>query len=323
MRIMFGLIGALLAFLASTACAQNVAYPTKSVRVLVGFAPGGGVDVMARLMALKLSESLKQNFVVENRPGAVGNIATELTAKSAPDGYTLLMTSIVHCINATLFTKLPFDPVRDFQPVGSWAFTSNGIAVHPSVPVRNLAELVALAKQKPGALTYASAGGGTMMHVGMELFLSTAGIQMLHVPYNGSGPSTLAVVGGQVPVLSTSLGIVLPHARAGKLRLLAVSSAKSTPLAPDIPAVADAAGLPGYEAISWVGLLAPAGTPTAVVARLNSEIGKMLASREIQEQLAVQAWDPFPNTTAVFAERIRSDIQRWGRIVKESGVKAD
>lgn len=305
-----------------TAFAQ-APYPSKPVRIIVGFAPGGGIDVMARFFAPRLSEAMGQQFIVDNRPGASGNIGGDLVAKAAPDGYTLLMASITHAINATMFSKLPFDPVRDFAPVSTVALNADVIAVHPSLPVKSLAELVAMAKARPGQLSYASAGAGTLMHVGMELFLSMAGIKMLHVPYNGAGPSTLAVLGGQVPVLSTSLVAALPHAKAGKLRMLAVTSGQRTPLAPEYPTVTEAAGLPGYEAIVWIGMLAPANTPPAIINRLNSEIAKMLQTTEVRDQLGKLSNDPYPLSPAAFAELIKSDIVKWGKIVRDSGAKAD
>lgn len=298
-------------------------YPTKTVRILVGFAPGGGIDAMARFYSQRFTESLGQSFVVDNRPGATGNIAADLVAKAAPDGYTLLMTSGVHAINASMFSKLPFDPVRDFAPISTVATQPDCIAVHPSLPVKSLAELIALAKAKPDDISYASAGTGTLMHVGMELFRSMAGIKLLHVPYNGAGPSTIAVIGGQVPVLSTSLGTALPHARVGKLRMLAVTSLERTPLAPDFPSVAEAAKLPGYEAVTWIGLLAPAGTPPAIINKMNAEIERQTKLREVREKLAIQAWDPLRHTPGDFAEWIKVEITKWGKIVRESGAKVN
>jgi tripartite-type tricarboxylate transporter receptor subunit TctC len=197
------------------------------------------------------------------------------------------------------------------------------IAVHPSVPAKNLKELIALARSRPGELAYAHAGKGTMMHVGMELFRSQAGIKLLQVPYNGAGPSTIAVLGGQVPVLSTSLGPALPHARAGKLRMLAVTSLERTPLAPEYPTVAEAAGMPGFEAIVWIGLLAPAATPATAINRLNGEIARLVKVQELREQLAKTANEPSYHTPAAFAELIRSDMAKWGKVVREAGVKSE
>ncbi|MBM3356148.1 MAG: tripartite tricarboxylate transporter substrate binding protein [Betaproteobacteria bacterium] len=305
--------------------AQSLAqtYPAKPVRILVGFAPGGGIDIVARLYAPRLTEALGQSFVVENRPGAGGTIATDMLAKSPPDGHTLIMVSVTHSINASLYGKLPYDSVKSFAPVSPVALLADVIAVHPSVPVKTLRELISLAKAKPKDVSYAHAGSGTLMHVGMELFLSMANVKMLAVPYNGAGPSTLAVLGGQVPVLSTSLPPALPHARAGKLRILAVTTAQRTPLAPEFPTVDEAAGLKGYEAVVWVGLLAPANTPAAVVNRLNGEIERLQQTRELRELLASQSSDPFRATPAGFADLIRSDIEKYGRIVRGIGLKVE
>ena len=309
----------------SEAAAQAPApgYPARTVRIVVAFAPGGGTDVIARYFAQKLGESLGQSFIVDNRPGAGSNIGTEQVAKSAPDGYTLLMAIASLTINVSLYSKVPYDPVRDFTAIGTVAITPNGIAVHPSFPAKSMRELIALAKARPGEISYASPGSGTPVHLSMELFRSMAGIQLLHVPYNGSGPGTVAVLGGQVPVLGTTLPIALPHARAGKLRLLAVTSAERTQLAPDFPTVAEASKLPGYEASVWYGLLAPAGTPAAVVNKLSAEIERLLQQREVLERMATLGFDPYRRTPAAFAELIKSDLVKWGKVVRESGARAD
>jgi tripartite-type tricarboxylate transporter receptor subunit TctC len=240
-----------------------------------------------------------------------------------PDGHTLIMVSVTHSINAALYSRLPYDTIKSFTPVSPTALVADVIAVHPSMPVKSLRELVNLAKAKPGDVSYAHAGNGTLMHVGMELFLSMADIKMLAVPYNGAGPSTLAVLGGQVPVLSTSLPPSLPHARAGKLRILAVTTAQRTPLAPEYPTVDEAAGLKGYEAVVWVGLLAPAGTPASIVNRLNAEVERLQQTRELREQLASQSADPYRATSAGFADLIRNDIAKYGKIVKDIGLKVE
>lgn len=298
-------------------------YPTKSVRMLVGFAPGGGTDVLARFYSPRLTESLGQTFVVENRPGAGGTIATDLIAKASPDGYTLLMTGIVHTTTATIYSKLPYDPVKDFTAISIVGLTPQCIVVHPSMRVKTLRELIALAKAKPGEVSYASAGNGTPMHVGMELFRSMAGIRLLHVPYNGAGPSTIAVLAGQIPVLSTSLPTAIPHARADKLRILAVTTAQRTQLAPGYPTVAEAAGLPGYEAAVWYGLLGPAGMPQAIVNKLNAEFERQLQQREVREQLAMLGIDASRSTPADFAELIRNDVVKWRNVIRETGAKVD
>jgi len=305
----------------SAAQAQN--YPTKPVRILVGFAPGGGIDLAARMYAQRLTESLGQSFVVENRPGASGAIASELLTKAPPDGYTLTMVSVTHSINATLFSKLPYDAVKSFTPVTPVTLLADVVAVHPSMPVKTLRQLIDLAKAKPGDVTYAHAGNGSLMHVGMELFLSMANVKMLAVPYNGAGPSTIATLGGQVPVLSTSLPPSLPHAKAGRLRILAVSTAQRTPLAPEYPTVEEAAGLKGYEAILWIGLLAPANTPAAIVNRINAEVERLQQLREVREQHVTQGSDPYRDTPAGFADTIRNDVAKYGKIIRDIGLKVD
>ncbi len=310
----------------SAAWAQTPAptnYPARTVRMVVGFAPGGGTDVIARFFAQKLGESLGQSFIVENRAGAGGNIGAESVAKAAPDGYTLMMAIASLAINVTLYNKIAYDPVKDFTAIGTVAITPNCFAVHPSLPVKSLRELIALAKAKPGEISYGSAGAGTPVHLSVELFQLMARIKLLHVPYNGSGPSTAAVLGGQIPMLATTLPAALPHVRAGKLRMLGITSAERTALAPEFPTVAEAAGLPGYEAGVWYGLLAPAGTPAAVVNKLNAESERLLQQREVRERLAALGFDPYRRTQAEFAELIKTDIVKWGKVVRESGARAD
>lgn len=313
--------GVFLAACGWTGAARAQAYPTKPVRVLVGFAPGGGIDIVTRLYAQRLTESMGQSFIVENRPGAGGTIATDLLAKAPPDGYTLIGLSVTHSINPSLYGKLPYDSVKSFAPVSPLALMADVIAVHPSVPAKTLHELIGLAKAKPGDVTYAHAGAGTLMHVGMEMFLSMANLKMLAVPYNGAAPSTLAVLGGQVPVLSTSLPPAYPHAKAGRLRILAVTTKERTPLAPEFPTVDEAAGLKGYEAVVWIGMLAPAGTPAAIVNRLNAEIGRLSQTREMRDALAGQSCDPYRDTPAGFAALIANDIAKYGRIIRDIGLK--
>ena len=298
-------------------------YPARPVRIVVGFAPGGGTDIMARFFAQKLSETTGQTFVVENRAGAGSNIGNDFVAKASPDGYTLLMAIQSLTINVSLYSKLTYDAVKDFAPISTVAVTPNCFAVHPSLPVTTLRDLIALAKARPGEIAYASPGSGTPVHLSMELFRSMAGIKLLHIPYNGAGPATTAVLGGQVPLLPNGIPITLPHARSGKLRMLAVTSPERSALAPDVPTVAEAAGLKGYEANIWYGLLAPAGTPAPIINKLNTEIERLLQQREVRERLAELGFEPNRNTPAAFAELIKTDIQKWGRVVRESGARAD
>jgi tripartite-type tricarboxylate transporter receptor subunit TctC len=298
-------------------------YPAKPVRILVGFAPGGGIDIMARMAAQRMTESLGQSFVVDNRPGASGNIAAAQVAKSAPDGYTLLMTADVHVITPGFTKELSYDPVKDFAPIGTFVSGPQAIAVHPSLPARSLPELIALAKKQPGSIAYATAGGGTLTHMAVELFRSMSGIKLLHVAYKGSGASVIAAISGEVPVLSIAIGQATPHAKAGKLRILAVTSAKRWQLSPEIPTVAEVPGLAGYEAASWQGLLAPAGTSTAIVSRLNSEIDRMLQRRDILDQLVERAWVANPRTPQAFTEFMTREMAKWAKLIRESDLKAD
>jgi len=298
-------------------------YPTKPVRILVGFAPGGSVDLMARFYGKKFADAWGQSFVVENRPGAAGNVAAQIVAQAKPDGYTLLLTSVVHPINASLYPSLPYDPAKNFAAISPVALAPNGIAVASSLAIHSLAELVSYAKAHPGELAYASSGAGTLMHMGMELFKDAAGINLLHVPFGGTGPAINAVVGAHVPVLSSGYGSAQPFAESGKLRMLAISTARPSPLAPGMPTVAEAAGLPGYEAVGWMGLLAPAGTPKAIVDRLNAEVLLVQRSPDVPEWLARQGLEPYYLSPEAFSALIKSDIEKWGRVVRETGIKAD
>lgn len=316
-------VGAALAALLPPGFVQAQVYPAKPVRIIVAYAPGGGTDVMARLFAPKFTEAFGQPFVVENRPGFGGNIGTELVAKAPPDGYTLLMTTAAHAINVSLYGKVGYDPIRDFAPVTLVSAAPNMLSSHPSLPARTLKELVALAKARPGELSYASPGGGTPQHLAMELFRHMAGIQVTHIPYNGGGPSVIASLGGQVPVLASSLPTALPHTRAGKLRALAVTSAERSQLAADYPTVNEAAGLKGYEANVWFGLFAPAGTAPAVISRLNAEVEKVEQQKDIRERLTALGFDPVRNTPEQFLQLLKADVAKWAKVVRDAGAKPD
>ena len=299
-------------------------YPVKTVRVIASQSAGGGVDAVARLVASRLAESFGQTVIVDNRAGANGSLAAEITAKAPPDGYTLLMTTAAHAINVSLYGgKVGYDPVRDFAPVSLVSAAPNMLSSHPSLPVKTLKELVALAKARPGELSYASPGGGTPQHLAMELFRHMAGIQVTHIPYNGGGPSVIASLGGQVPVLASSLPTALPHAKVGKLRALAVTSAQRSQLAPDYPTVDEAAGLKGYEANVWFGLFAPTGTPPAVISRLNAEIEKLEQQKDIRDRLTTLGFDPVRNTPEQFLQLLRTDVAKWAKVVRDSGAKPD
>jgi tripartite-type tricarboxylate transporter receptor subunit TctC len=302
------------------------AYPERPVRIIVGWAPGGAVDLLARYYGQKLGESLGQSFVIENRPGASSNIGTDLVAKSKPDGYVLTVNSVVHSINPSLYSKLPYDAVRDFTAISPVGFSATAIATHPSVPAKNLRELIVLAKARPEALTFASPGGGTLQHLTMVLFNSMAGVKMLHIPYAGAGPSLTAILSGQVDAISAGYSSILPFTTgsSSKLRMLGISSAERSPLAKDVPTIAEVGGnLKGFEAIAWIGMLAPAGTPPAVVQKLNTEIGRITQRPDTQEWFTKQGLTSGHESPAVFAKRVETDVVKYGKVVREVGAKAE
>ena len=318
------LLGASLLALAAFAFAQApVAYPTKPIRLVVPFPAGGATDILAREVAKHLTEAWGQSVVVDNRPGAAGNIGSELVAKSAPDGYTLEMGTVgTHAINASLYSKMPYDHVKDFVPVILVAGVPNVLVVNPSVPVNSVQELIAYGKANPGKLNFASSGAGTSIHLSGELFKVMTGVQMTHVPYKGSAPALQDLIGGQVQLMFDNLPPSLPQIKAGKLRALAVTSATRAPALPDVPTVAET-GLPGFEASSWFGVLAPAGTPPAIVTKLNAEIAKWLTSAEAKEKLATVGANIAAGTPDDFARHIQAETAKWAKVVKESGAKID
>ena len=305
------------------ASAQAPAYPTKPVRIVVPFPAGGATDILARAVAQKLTETWGQAFVVDNRPGAGGNIGSELVAKAAPDGYTLEMGTVgTHAINASLYAKMPYDHVKDFAPIILVAGVPNVLVVNPAVPVNSVQELIAYAKANPGKLNFASSGSGTSIHLSGELFKVMAGVQMTHIPYKGSAPALADLLGGQVQLMFDNLPPSLPQIKGGKLRALGVTSAARAPALPDTPTIAES-GLPGFEASSWFGLLAPAGTPPAIIAKLNTEIAKWLASPEAREKLVAIGANIAGGTPEDFARHIRVETAKWAKVVKESGAKVD
>ena len=316
-------LAATLAILTPQAVAAADAYPSRPVRFVVAFPPGGGTDIIARSIAQKLAERIAQQVVVDNRPGAGGNIGTDIVAKSAPDGYTLLMGSAGPlAINASLFAKMPFDPIKDLAPVTLAASTPNVLVVHPSLRAATVKELIALAKARPGEINFASSGHGTPAHLAGELFNSMAGVRMVHVPYKGAAPALADLLGGQVQLMFSTMPPALPHVKAGKLRALAVTSAKRSPAAPELPTV-DEIALPGFEANTWHGVVVPAGTPGAVVARLNREIVAILHLPDVIERLSGQGAEPVGSTPEEFAAYIRAETVKWARVVRESGAKAE
>lgn len=297
-------------------------YPTKPIRFLVGFAPGGFTDVMARAIAGKLTENWGQQVVVDNRPGASTTIATDLAAKAPPDGYTLLMMTDNHVTNPSLFRKLPYDSEKDFAPITLAALAPFLLVVHPSVPANSVKELVAVAKAQPGKLNYGSGGIGAPGHLSGELFNTLAGVKMTHVPYKGAAPALIDLVAGQIQVYFGNLPVTLPHAKAGRLRSLAVTSAKRATIAPELPTVAEA-GVPGFELTPWYGVLTRAGTPKNVVAKLNQEIVEILHAAAMRERISNLGAEPSGITQDQFAVFLKSEAVKWGKLVRDSGARAE
>jgi tripartite-type tricarboxylate transporter receptor subunit TctC len=303
--------------------AQAQTYPSKPIRLVVPFPPGGTTDILARTVGQKMTENWGQPVVIDNRPGAGGNIGSDLVAKAAPDGYTLLMATIsTHAINVSLYKKLPFDSVRDFAPVSRIGTLPNILIVHPSVPVKSVKELIELAKSKPGELNFASSGVGTSLHLSGELFNSMAGVKLVHIPYKGSSPALADLLGGQVKIMFDNLPSALPHVKAGKLKPLAVTSAKRATVLPEVPTVIES-GLPGFEVTSWFAIFVPAKTPTEIVAKLNGEIVKILNSGDVKEKLAQIGVDPAPTTPEALAAFAKAETEKWGKVVKATGASAD
>jgi len=310
------------ALLALSGIAAAQTYPAKPIRFIVPFPPGGGADVMARLLGPTLAEVLGQNVLVDNRPGAAGNIGVEIGVKSPPDGYTVIFAySGTVAINPSLYSRLPFS-ASDFAPITWLALVPQIVVVHPSLPVRNIKELIAFAKAKPDELTYASAGSGAFNHMAGELFKMMSGVQIVHVPYKGGGPASLALLTGEVSMILGEPAGVLPHIRAGKLRALAVTSARRFPAMPDLPTVADT-GLPGYEVISWNGVLAPAGTPQDIIAKLNAAFVKAIRAPQLRDKLLASGFEPVGSTPEEFGTHIRAETAKWAKVVKATGMKID
>jgi tripartite-type tricarboxylate transporter receptor subunit TctC len=303
---------------AAPALAQS--YPAKPVRFILPFPPGGGTDTLARILGGKLGEGLGQSLVLENRPGAGANIGAEVAAHTPPDGYTLLMGNVAHAINVSLYSKLGYDFVKDFSPVSLLASTPNILVVHPSVPSRNVRELIALARSRPGQLDVASSGSGSSAHLAGELFNSLAGTKMNHVPYKGGGPAVLALVSGECAIGFATTPSVIEHVKAGKLRALALTSATRASFAPTIPTVAES-GVKGYEAGTWYGILVPAGTPAAVISRLHAESVKVVKLPDVKERLDTMGYTGIGSSPAEFAAYIKSEIEKWGKVVRSAGVK--
>ncbi len=302
--------------------AQSAPYPNRQIRYIVPFAPGGPTDAISRAIGTRLAESWGQPVVVDNRPGAGGNIGTEIAAKSPADGYTLFSGTVANAINHSLFPGLTFDFVRDFAPVTMTYVTGLILAVHPSLPVRSVKELIALARKRPGELTYSSSGVGGTPHMSGELFNTLAGVKMLHVPYKGSAPAMIDLLGGQVQLTFDNMLSVLPQVKAGKLRGLAVTLTERSPLVPDLPTVAEA-GLKGFEVRSWNGVVVPTGTPREIIARLNTEIVRILRAPDLREKFAAQGIELTPGTPEEFAAFLRADIAKWAKVIQVSGAKPE
>lgn len=314
---------ALLLLASPPAAAQTQNYPAKAIRVVVPFPPGGFSDVFGRILAGKMHESWGQPAVVENRPGAGGNIGADIVAKSPPDGYTLVMGTIgTHAINASLFSKMPYDPIRDFTPVAFVVEAEGLLVVHPSVPAKTVKELVALAKARPGDLTVSSAGSGTTSHLAGELFKTMTKTEMVHVPYKGNVPAITGLLSGESSMLFATLPTVLPQVKAGRLRGIAVLGGKRSVAVPEFPTLAEA-GLKGFEVNNWTGVFAAAGTPAAIVAKLNGEVNRIMQLPEVQARLPREGLAYVAMTPEQFAAFVKAEKDKWGPLVKASGARAD
>ena len=313
------LIGLMSSTMAGTALSQ--AYPSKPIRIVAPFAPGGGTDLIARVAAQKMSEALGQQTVVDNRPGAGGVLGAELGAKSPPDGYTFTLIAGSYAVNPSLF-KLTFDPLNDITPVIQLSQGPFLVVVHPSLPVKNIKELIALAKAKPAQLTFASSGAGSITQLATELFADMAGIKMIHIPYKGTGPALTDTMAGQVQMLFGSVGATLPQMSSGRLRAIAVTTAKRIAAAPDVPTIAES-GVKGYEVILWHGLIAPKALPKPILDRVNGELNKALKTKEMLDRLAGDGVSAAGGTPEQFAALIKKDIEVWRAVVKKAGVKAE
>lgn len=308
--------------LACSVDAPAQTYPDRAVRVVVPFPAAGGTDILARLLLQRLAERLGANFVIDNRAGAGGTIGTEIVAKAAPDGYTLLVASSSHTINPSVYKKIAYDPARDFAPIMLIASGPGLLVVHPSVPATSVKELIALAKSKPGQLIYASAGNGTPPHLAAELFKSMAGVDMVHIPYKGNVPAFVDLLSGAVSLSFPTITSGLPQVRSGKLRALGVTSRQRSTVVPDVPTIAES-GLAGYEATTWYGMLAPARTPAPIVTRLHTGLLEVLKLSDVREKLLAQGLETVGNKPDEFAAIIANELVKWSKVVAAAGVKAE
>jgi len=319
------LLGSAAALAVALACATAGAqpYPLRPVRIIAAFPPGGFVDLGARVVSVPLGAALGQQVIVENRGGAGGIVGTEAAARAAPDGYTLVVGSAgTHGVNQSLYRKLPYNVLRDFQPVARLADAPSILAVHPSLPVRSVKDLVTLARARPGQILYASAGSGTSTHLAAALFEHLARVKLVHVPYKGGGPMIVDVVAGQVPVTFGTAASVSPHTKSGRLRGLAVTGGQRSAVLPELPTIAES-GVPGYEMLNWLGLFAPAGTPRPIVERLNTEALRVVRSPEVRDRLNAAGAEPSPLGTDEFAVFVKSEVEKWAKVVAATGMTAD
>ena len=313
----------LIAFSAIGPAMAQAPYPAKPLRMLVGFPPGGSTDVLARQIAVRLSESIGQQIVIDNRPGASGNLASELVAKGAADGYTLMMATVAsHAINPAMYRRLAFDPIRDFQPITLVATYPLLLAINSTVGAKSVQDLIALAKAKPGQLRFASSGSGSPGHLSGEIFKSAAGVDLLHVPYKGGAPANTAVLSGEAHVTFATLPGMMPFVKAGRVTAAAVTTAKRSPALPDTPSIAEA-GLAGFDVSSWAGVVVPAKTPRAIVTRLNDEIRRVVQAKEMRDRLAAEGANPVGNTPEEFAAFLKAEVAQWSKAVKAAGAQVD
>jgi len=302
--------------------AATVSYPSRPVRMIVPYAPGGGADTLARSVAHALSEQHGYSIVVDNRGGGGTILGSDIAAKALPDGHTIIMVASTHAVVSSLYKKLPYDPIKDFSPVIRVASAPNLLALHPSLPAANVRELVAMAQAQPGKLVYGSSGNGGGSHLAMELFKSLAKIDMLHVPYKGTGPAMIDLLSGQVKLMFGGMVGTLPNVKSGRLRAIAISSAKRSSVVPDVPTVAES-GFPAYEATTWYGILAPAATPMAVVKQLNRQIAASIQDSKLRQRITDQGGEPSSTSPEEFAAYIRSEVTKWAKVVKSSGARVD
>ncbi len=298
-------------------------YPHRPIRFLIPQSPGGASDTVGRIVAQKLGENLGQQLVVDNRPGATGNIGAEMVARAMPDGYTLLLTAPNLVTSPSLYARVPFDPIRDFAPVSQLTQSPNVWIVHPSFPAKTMAELIEIARAKPGQIDFSSSGPASTQHLAGELLNVMAGIKLVHVPYKGGGPALIDLMGARVPVMSSTLPSAVPHIKAGKVRALAVTSARRPAAVPEVPTVAEAAALPGYEATTWQGLVFPAATPTVIVARMSAETAKVLALAEVRDRLRDLGYEPVASSPQQFTAYIAAELEKWTKVIKAAGFKLE